>query len=73
MADNQGLLGSQGLKTAGPLPPHVYAIADAAYRAMMDAIRSSSGSTSSRYVDRYAVCDCCVVPSAARAAALIGM
>jgi hypothetical protein len=44
---NQGLLGSQGLKTAGPLPPHVYAIADAAYRAMMESIRSSSSSAAS--------------------------
>ena len=43
----QGLLGAQGLKTAGPMPPHVYAIADAAYRAMMESIRSSSSSTTS--------------------------
>ena len=32
----QGLLASQGLKTGAPLGPHVYAIADAAYRAMME-------------------------------------
>ncbi|KAM3575534.1 hypothetical protein VYU27_002526 [Nannochloropsis oceanica] len=44
----QGLLTAQGLKTAGPLPPHVYSIADAAYRAMMEAIRALPSATSTR-------------------------
>jgi myosin heavy subunit len=32
---NQGLLKAQGIEGGGALPPHVYAIADASYRAMM--------------------------------------
>jgi myosin-5 len=35
---NIGLLESQGMQSDEPLPPHVYKIADAAYRAMMSAI-----------------------------------
>ena len=35
---NLGLLKSQGIENASPLPPHVYAIADAAYRDMMSVI-----------------------------------
>jgi len=38
---NSGLLKSQGVDVGSPLPPHVYAIADAAYRAMMSAIHSA--------------------------------
>lgn len=38
---NSGLLKSQGVDVGSPLPPHVYAIADAAYRAMMSAIHST--------------------------------
>lgn len=37
---NSGLLKSQGVNVGNPLPPHVYAIADAAYRAMMSAIHA---------------------------------
>lgn len=43
---NKGLLISQGIEniaTATPLPPHVYAIADAAYRNMMSIINSTRG------------------------------
>ena len=32
-----GLLRAQGVENLDPLPPHVYAVSDAAYRAMMDA------------------------------------
>lgn len=35
---NSGLLKSQGIETATSLPPHVFAIADAAYHSMMSAI-----------------------------------
>jgi myosin V len=35
---NLGLLKSQGIENASPLPPHVYAIADASYRDMMGVI-----------------------------------
>lgn len=38
---NLGLLKSQGIESSG-LPPHVYAISDAAYRAMMGVILNSS-------------------------------
>jgi myosin V len=41
---NMGLLKSQGIESSTPLPPHVYAIADAAYRAMMSVILNSSHS-----------------------------
>lgn len=41
---NMGLLKSQGIESSNPLPPHVYAIADAAYRAMMTVILNSSHS-----------------------------
>jgi len=44
---SQGLLTAQGLKTAGPLPPHVYSIADAAYRAMME-VRREGGKAGER-------------------------
>lgn len=43
---NMGLLKSQGIESSSPLPPHVYAIADAAYRAMMSVILNSSHSGS---------------------------
>jgi myosin-5 len=35
---NSGLLKSQGVDIGDPLPPHVYAIADAAYRDMMNIV-----------------------------------
>mmetsp|Transcript_2128 Transcript_2128/g.2211 ORF Transcript_2128/g.2211 Transcript_2128/m.2211 type:complete len:1613 (+) Transcript_2128:69-4907(+) len=35
---NSGLLRSQGVDVGSPLPPHVYAIADAAYRDMMNVV-----------------------------------
>lgn len=44
---NYGLLKSQGIEPT-PLAPHVYAIADAAYRDMMRIIMSSFGSGSPR-------------------------
>ena len=37
---NHGLLKAQGVENIAPLPPHVYAIADSAYRDMMSAIMS---------------------------------
>ena len=37
---NEGLLKSQGIESGTHLPPHVYAIADAAYREMMRVIMS---------------------------------
>jgi myosin V len=40
---NEGLLKSQGIETGTHLPPHVYAIADAAYREMMRVIMSGYG------------------------------
>jgi len=42
---NLGLLKSQGIENASPLPPHVYAIADAAYRDMMAVILNGSGAS----------------------------
>jgi hypothetical protein len=36
-------MSAQGLKRAGALPPHVYSIADAAYRAMMKVRKGSKG------------------------------
>eukprot|EP01032_Pedospumella_encystans_P019342 gene19342-21991_t len=48
---NEGLLKSQGIESGNHLPPHVYAIADAAYREMMRVIMSgfgAHGSTSSK-------------------------
>ena len=45
---NSGLLKSQGIESGTVLPPHVYAIADAAYRAMMNSIMHNfSGTVSS--------------------------
>ena len=41
---NMGLLKSQGISSEKPLPPHVYAIADAAYRDMMTVIMQGYGS-----------------------------
>lgn len=40
---NYGLLKAQGIDNGSPLPPHVYAIADAAYRDMMKIILGSYG------------------------------
>eukprot|EP01035_Chromulina_nebulosa_P019020 gene19020-24840_t len=40
---NLGLLKSQGISNNVPLPPHVFAVADAAYRSMMNSILGSSG------------------------------
>jgi len=48
---NEGLLKSQGIESGNHLPPHVYAIADAAYREMMRVIMSgfgAHGSTSAK-------------------------
>ena len=44
---NQGLLKSQGIEGGAPLPPHVYAIADASYRAMMYASSNTPRNPSS--------------------------
>lgn len=44
---NMGLLKSQGIEGGAPLPPHVYAIADAAYREMMNTIMQGYGTTAS--------------------------
>eukprot|EP01034_Spumella_vulgaris_P021600 gene21600-27638_t len=41
---NSGLLKSQGIESGTPLSPHVYAIADSAYREMMRAIMTGYGS-----------------------------
>ncbi len=41
---NSGLLKSQGIESGTPLSPHVYAIADSAYREMMKAIMTGYGS-----------------------------
>ena len=46
---NRGLLQSQGLQQA-PLPPHVYTVADAAYRSMAAAITSKGGAGGSQSV-----------------------
>jgi myosin-5 len=43
---NSGLLRSQGVDVGSPLPPHVYAIADAAYRDMMNSVHGSYGGSS---------------------------
>ncbi|CAM9199076.1 unnamed protein product, partial [Ectocarpus fasciculatus] len=40
---NHGLMKSQGIENSAPLPPHVYAIADASYRDMMHIILGGSG------------------------------
>ena len=42
---NNGLMKSQGIITTTVLPPHVYAIADAAYRNMMNAIMNGIKTT----------------------------
>ena len=42
---NHGLMKSQGIENSVPLPPHVYAIADASYRDMMHTILGGGGST----------------------------
>ena len=39
---NFGLLNSQGIDSGGPLSPHVYAVADAAYRDMMRVISQNT-------------------------------
>ena len=39
---NFGLLKSQGIDSGGPLSPHVYAVADAAYRDMMRVISQNT-------------------------------
>jgi myosin heavy subunit len=39
---NIGLLKSQGIESSGKLPPHVYAVADAAFRSMMNGIHNSN-------------------------------
>lgn len=44
---NDGLLKSQGIESGTHLPPHVYAIADSAYRLMMQTIMSGHGSFTS--------------------------
>ena len=44
---NEGLPKSQGIESGNHLPPHVYAIADAAYREMMRVIMSGFGSSAS--------------------------
>lgn len=41
---NTGLLRSQGIETPNKLAPHVYAVADAAYRNMMSGIHASGSS-----------------------------
>lgn len=41
---NHGLMKSQGIENTTPLPPHVYAIADASYRDMMHVILGGGGS-----------------------------
>lgn len=41
---NHGLMKSQGIENSAPLPPHVYAIADASYRDMMHIILGGGGS-----------------------------
>lgn len=41
---NFGLLKSQGIEHSSKLPPHVYAVADAAFRNMMNGIHNSSAS-----------------------------
>jgi myosin-5 len=43
---NEGLLKSQGIESGNHLPPHVYAIADNAYREMMRVIMSGFGAHS---------------------------
>lgn len=40
---NSGLLKSQGIESASTLPPHVFAIADAAYHGMVAALSADSG------------------------------
>jgi myosin-5 len=42
---NSGLLRSQGVDVGSPLPPHVYAIADAAYRDMMNVVHGYGASS----------------------------
>jgi len=42
---NNGLLKSQGIESMSVLPPHVYAIADSAYRLMMQSIISGHSSS----------------------------
>jgi myosin-5 len=42
---NLGLLRSQGIESPTELPPHIYAIADAAFRDMMDAIHAGHTTT----------------------------
>lgn len=44
---NSGLLRSQGIESTQHLEPHVYAIADAAYRNMMRGIQSTNSSSNS--------------------------
>ena len=44
---NNGLLKSQGIESMSVLPPHVYAIADSAYRLMMQSILSGHSNSAS--------------------------
>ena len=49
---NDGLLKSQGIESQKSLGPHVFAVADAAYRDMMRVLIHGSGSTSSTAADQ---------------------
>ena len=49
---NFGLLTAQGIDGGRPLPPHVYAVADAAYRDMMKVISNSSNSKTTTAVNQ---------------------
>ena len=58
---NRGLLKSQGVESLTALPPHVYAIADAAYRDMMTVIMQYSYPSSSTSLDGNTANQCILI------------
>jgi len=58
---NRGLLKSQGVESLTALPPHVYAIADAAYRDMMTVIMQYSYPSSSSSIDGNTANQCILI------------